>query len=111
MNGKPHNVFASKHFSHERFGRGLAGLFVLVSAGLGLVHTPYWLFVTLGIAINLMISSLTDRCPVKSLLVRLGVPGERDLGRAEALGETDALAHPRMQRFSGSACPDVAVWQ
>ena len=73
--------------SHERFGRGLAGISVLISTALGYHFSPYWLLVTMAIALNLTISSLTNRCPIKSLLVRLGLPGERDIGRAEAAGE------------------------
>ena len=72
--------------THERFGRGLAGLTVMATVVLGYVHSPYWLLVALGVAANLTLSALTDRCAVKNLLIRLGLPGERDLGRAEALG-------------------------
>ncbi len=72
--------------THERFGRGLAGLTVMATVLLGYAHSPYWLLAALGVAMNLALSALTDRCAVKNLLIRLGLPGERDLGRAEALG-------------------------
>ncbi len=77
--------------THERFGRGLAGASVLLTATLGWLHSPHWLWVTMGVALNLTFSALTDCCPVKSALMRMGMPGERDVGRAEAQhGRTDA---------------------
>ncbi len=72
--------------THERFGRGLAGVAVMVTATLGIMHSPHWLWVTMGVAFNLTFSAVTDRCPVKSALIRMGMIGERELGRAEALG-------------------------
>jgi hypothetical protein len=73
--------------SHERAGRMLAGLSVLATLALGCSVSPWFLLATAGVALNLVISAITDRCVVKSLLVRMGLPGERDLGRAEALRE------------------------
>ena len=84
--------------THERFGRGLAGLTVMATVVLGYLHSPYWLLVALGVAANLALSALTDRCAVKNLLIRLGLPGERDLGRAEALGIE--LSHEAQEAIS-----------
>jgi len=70
--------------SHERVGRMLAGASTLAILALGYLHHPAWLLLAAGIALNLFVSGITDRCPVKSLLIRLGLPGERDLGRADA---------------------------
>ena len=70
--------------THERVGRVLAGLTVLAGIGLGLLNA-WFLLIVAGTAVNLVLSGATDRCVVKNLLIRMGFPGERDVGRAEAL--------------------------
>ncbi len=70
--------------THERAGRILAGISVAVAAALAYFHHPLWMLAAGGIALNLILSGITDRCVVKDLLIRMGLPGERDLGRAEA---------------------------
>ncbi len=70
--------------THERIGRVLVGVSVLTGIGLSPV-SPWFLLISAGTALNLAISGITDRCPVRSLLLRMGFPGERDLGRAESL--------------------------
>jgi hypothetical protein len=57
----------------ERTLRGMAGFFVLLSAGLAHWHSPYWLFFTAFVGVNLLQSSLTDWCPAMTLLEKLGV--------------------------------------
>ena len=74
-----------KLLTHERVGRFLAGLSVLGSLALGWLVSPWFLLMAAGVAGNLIISAITDRCAVKRLLIRMGLPGERDMGRAEAL--------------------------
>lgn len=76
--------------THERMGRLLAGLSVITTVALGYFHHPAWFLGAAGIALNLALSGITDRCAVKDLLVHMGLPGERDLGRAEARREADA---------------------
>jgi hypothetical protein len=71
--------------THERVGRLLAGLTMLSAVFLAWLHHPAWLLAVAGTGLNLAMSGITDRCAVKSLLMRLGLPGERDLGRAEML--------------------------
>lgn len=71
-------------FTHERAGRVLVGLSVLTSVGLSLL-SPWFLLAAAGTALNFAISGITDRCLVKSLLIRMGFPGERDVGRAEGI--------------------------
>lgn len=70
--------------THERVGRILAGLGVLFFTALGVAHSPLWLVAVALTGLNLAQSGITDRCGVKSLLMSLGMPGERDLGRREA---------------------------
>jgi hypothetical protein len=71
--------------THERAGRMLAGAAVLACLALAWLLSPWFLLGVAGTALNLVVSAVTDRCAVKSLLIKLGLPGERDLGRAEAL--------------------------
>jgi hypothetical protein len=73
--------------THERIGRLIAGVSLLASVALGYFHHPAWLLLAAGTAINLAVSGLTGHCPVKRLLLRMGFPGERDVGRAEAIGQ------------------------
>jgi hypothetical protein len=71
-------------FTHERAGRILAGLSFLAVLALGWWASPWFLLGGVGVALNLILSGITDRCAVKSLLVKVGLPGERDVGHAEA---------------------------
>jgi hypothetical protein len=83
--------------ARERIGNALAGASVLATVALGYLHDPLWLLATAGIAVNLMLTSVLDRCAVKSLLAWMGIPGERDLGRAEALMSMDSSSsRPRL---------------
>ena len=70
--------------THERLGRALAGGAVLICLTLGWLLHPIWLIGAALTSGNLILSAITDRCAVRSLLIRLGLPGERDVGRAEA---------------------------
>jgi hypothetical protein len=81
---------SSSTLTHERLGRVLAGLTVLAGLGLGLLNA-WFLLIAAGTAINLVLSGVTDRCVVKKLLIRMGFPGERDLGRAEVLPPEPAV--------------------
>jgi ubiquinone/menaquinone biosynthesis C-methylase UbiE len=73
--------------THERVGRILAGVSVLAGLGLCLL-SPWFLLLAAGTGLNLVFSGIADRCAVKRLLIRLGVPGERDVGRTEAVRES-----------------------
>jgi hypothetical protein len=79
-------------FTHERAGRLLAGAAVLVSLLLAQTASPWFLLAAAGTGLNLVLSAITDRCAVKSLLIRLGLPGERDIGRAESMRATTLRA-------------------
>jgi hypothetical protein len=73
-----------RSISRERIGRMLLGLAVLAGTGLGYFHHPAWFLALLGISINMIQSSITDRCFTGTILARMGIPGERDMGRFEA---------------------------
>lgn len=57
----------------ERTLRLMAGLFVLASLLLARLHSPYWLFFTGFVGLNLMPSAFTNGCPVMVVLKRLGI--------------------------------------
>jgi hypothetical protein len=60
----------------ERSLRGIAGFFVLVSALLAHYHSPYWLFFTGFVGMNLLQSAFTNWCPMMDILKRLGVKSQ-----------------------------------
>ena len=60
----------------ERFLRGIAGFFVLVSVLLAHYHSAYWLFFTGFVGLNLLQSAFTNWCPMISILKTLGVEGQ-----------------------------------
>ena len=62
--------------SLERWIRLIAGSFITVSVVLGYVHSPYWLFFTLFVGLNLLQSALTRWCLMEELLKRQGVGSE-----------------------------------
>ena len=59
----------------ERWLRGIAGFFVLVSVLLAHLHSPYWLFFTGFVGLNLLQSAFTSWCPMMTILRKLGVKG------------------------------------
>jgi hypothetical protein len=83
--------------THEQIGRVLAGATVLGAVALAQFVSPWFLLAAVGTGLNLVLSGLTQRCAVKRLLIRMGVPGERDLGRAEAMA-SDAKREPAVFR-------------
>jgi hypothetical protein len=59
----------------ERYLRGIAGFFVIASAILAHYHSPYWLFFTGFVGLNLLQSAATDWCPMMTFLRKLGING------------------------------------
>ena len=57
----------------ERWIRLIAGSFVLVSLALSRLHSPYWLFFTAFVGVNLFQSALTRWCLMEDILRKLGV--------------------------------------
>ncbi len=66
-------------WSIDRWGRLLAGISVLICTALSLLHHSGWLFATLFCGASLMVSSLTNRCPIHGMLLRLGAREREDL--------------------------------
>jgi hypothetical protein len=84
-------------------GRILASASLLVSLVLAHAVSPWFLLIAAGTAFNLALSGVTDRCVVKNLLVRMGLPGERDVGRAEALRAPRAGESAGLGRSAGGS--------
>ncbi len=59
--------------SMERYLRVIAGSFILLSLGLVMFHSTYWLIFTAFIGINLFQSGFTNWCPMMNILRALGV--------------------------------------
>ncbi len=59
--------------SLERWIRVVAGSFVTGSVVLSYLHSPYWLWFTLFVGLNLFQSGWTGLCPLEAVLHRLGV--------------------------------------
>ena len=57
----------------ERYLRGVAGFFVLVSVLLAHYHSTYWLFFTAFVGLNLLQSAFTNWCPMITILKKPGV--------------------------------------
>lgn len=57
--------------------RLMAGVFTLISILLAHYVSPYWLFFTGFIAINLIQSSFTKWCPAMMILKKMGLKEER----------------------------------
>ena len=70
----------------ERGLRMVAGVVVLASVSLAVLHHPYWLFLTAFVGLNLLQSAFTNWCPMTWILARLGmqpcVPAKDHAARA-----------------------------
>ena len=53
--------------------RRFAGVFILVSLILAHYHSPYWLWFTAFVGLNLLQSSFTNFCPLEMMLKKAGV--------------------------------------
>jgi hypothetical protein len=60
----------------ERYLRGIAGSFVLVSVLLAHYHSHYWLFFAAFVGLNLLQSAFTNWCPMITILKKLGVKSQ-----------------------------------
>jgi hypothetical protein len=79
-----------RRLSNEQMGRVIAGLSVGLVVALGTFHHTWWYVALVGIGANLVVSGVTNRCPFRTLLLHLGFPLERDLGRQDARGQGEA---------------------
>lgn len=57
----------------NRYLRLAAGFFVMLSVAMSQLHSPYWLFFTAFVGLNLFQSAFTNWCPMITFLRKLGV--------------------------------------
>ena len=57
----------------NRYLRLIAGVFIVLSVLLAHFFSPYWLYFTAFIGLNLAQSAFTDWCPMMTILRQLGV--------------------------------------
>lgn len=57
----------------ERTLRLIAGTFILLSLGLSVVHSNYWLWFTAFVGVNLFQSGFTNTCPMVWMLRKAGL--------------------------------------
>lgn len=57
----------------ERALRMIAGFFIMLSVLLAYVHSPYWLFFTAFVGLNLFQSAFTNWCPMVWILGKIGL--------------------------------------
>lgn len=55
----------------ERYLKGIAGFFILLSLLLAYFHSTYWLLFTTFVGLNLLQSAFTNWCPMMVALKRL----------------------------------------
>lgn len=61
----------------DRLVMMFAGIFILLSLALGHYHSPYWLYFTAFVGLNLFQASFTGFCPLAVILKKLGMtPGK-----------------------------------
>ncbi len=61
----------------DRFVMAFAGAMILLSLGLSQIHSPYWLWFTAFVGVNVLQSAFTGFCPLATILKKLGVkPGQ-----------------------------------
>ena len=57
--------------------RAMAGSVILLSLALNYLVSPYWLFVTVFVGLNLLQSSMTKFCPAAMIFKKLGVGAKK----------------------------------
>ena len=57
----------------DRIVIAFAGSFILFSAVLSVIHSPYWLLFTGFVGVNILQSSFTGFCPLAVILKKAGV--------------------------------------
>ena len=72
----------------NRYLRLIAGFFVMLSVALSQLHSPYWLFFTAFVGLNLLQSGFTQWCLMEDILAKLGM---KSGCREDVAGQTDTL--------------------
>jgi predicted membrane channel-forming protein YqfA (hemolysin III family) len=62
----------------EQYIRAIAGSIISISLLLAYACSPYWLFFTAFVGLNLLQSAFTKWCPMETFLEKLGVPRDNE---------------------------------
>ncbi len=62
------NIKETIDMKMEQAIRAIAGLFILVSLVLSQFHSPFWLYFTAFVGLNLLQSAFTGFCPMETFL-------------------------------------------
>ncbi|MDX9754334.1 MAG: DUF2892 domain-containing protein [bacterium] len=73
----------------ERIIRICAGLMILLSTTLGLLHSPWWFALTLFVGLNLFQFGFTQFCPMEVLLKKMGYPSWKDMAEKQTPPRAD----------------------
>jgi hypothetical protein len=57
----------------NRLLRLIAGFFIMLSVSLAYYHSPYWLFFTAFVGLNLFQSAFSNWCPMMTILRKFGI--------------------------------------
>lgn len=57
----------------NRYLHLIAGLVIVISVVLSKIHSPYWIYFTAFVGLNLMQSAFTNWCPMMTILRKIGV--------------------------------------
>jgi hypothetical protein len=57
----------------EQYIRAIAGCLILISLGLGYLHSPYWHLFKAFVGLNLLQSAFTKWCLMEKILSKFGV--------------------------------------
>ena len=57
----------------NRYLRLASGFFIMLSVLLAVVYSPYWLYFTAFVGLNLFQSAFTNWCPLMTALRKMGV--------------------------------------
>ena len=68
----------------ERFIVIAAGFFIMLSVALSQYHSPYWLWFTAFVGLNLFQSGFTGFCPMAIILKKVGIQTEAQKAKATA---------------------------
>ena len=61
------------NMSMDRLILAIAGSFIVASVALSHFHSPYWLFFTAFVGVNLLQASFSGWCPMVMFLRKVGV--------------------------------------
>ena len=68
----------------ERYLRGIAGFFILLSILMAHFHSAYWVLFTGFVGLNLLQSAFTNWCPMMTILKKLGVETKCQVSKNES---------------------------